>query len=70
MRSEDERGGEPAEGCSLIISCEAGDQGQRAVALAVALAEWQQVFVDLEIRCADGAGEQACGVPGAARGRI
>jgi len=38
----------------LVIA--AADEGERAVALAVALAEWQHVFVDLAIHCADGVG--------------
>ncbi len=39
----------------LVIA--AKDEGARAVALAAALAEWQHVFVDLALHCADGAGK-------------
>jgi hypothetical protein len=41
---------------ALAIVIAAVDEGERAVALAAALEEWQHVLTDLELRCGDGTG--------------
>jgi hypothetical protein len=42
------------EALAFVIAAE--DEGERAAALAAALAEWQHVLTDLELRCGDGTG--------------
>ena len=41
---------------ALAFVIAAVDEGERAAALAAALAEWQHVLTDLELRCGDGTG--------------